>query len=195
MSLSVPVAVLALLNVAFVALLPKIFFRSDGTFNLRWMLTAAPYVLNPVFLILNMEHVTIWHPVSIGLPHERLILETVAVPLFAASIALIAFTIGIHRVPLALWHQENDAPQSIVTHGPYAWVRHPFYTAFLICLAACVVACPHPATLAVLIYTQIALSLTARREERRLSASDYGEEYRAYMKKTGRFFPGFGRAS
>jgi len=41
----------------------------------------------------------------------------------------------------------------------------------------------------------VALMVTARREERRLSASEFGDEYREYMTKVGRFFPGIGRVS
>jgi protein-S-isoprenylcysteine O-methyltransferase Ste14 len=39
----------------------------------------------------------------------------------------------------------------------------------------------------------VQLGRTARREERRLLASDFGAEYRAYMQRTGRFLPGFAR--
>lgn len=116
-------------------------------------------------------------------------------PIFALSIALIAFTIGIHRVPLALWHQENDAPKNIVTHGSYAWVRHPFYTSFIICLTGCVIICPHLSTIGTLIYAVVVLMVTARQEESRLSSSEFGEEYREYMTRVGRFFPGIGRVS
>ena len=195
MTLSMPVALIAILNIIFVTLLPRIFFRQDGTWNLKWLLTAAPYAVNPIFLLLNTEEIAIWEPVVFGFTKERLILETAGIPFFALSIALIGFTIGIHRVPIALWHQENDAPKNIVTHGPYAWVRHPFYTSFLMCLIGCVIVCPHPAPLGTLIYATVALMVTARREERRLSASEFGDEYREYMTKVGRFFPGIGRVS
>ena len=125
MMLSMSTAIIAILNIIFVGLLPRIFFRQDGTFNLKWILTAAPYILSPIFLLFNTKEIAIWEPFVFGFNSERLILESLAMPIFALSIALIAFTIGIHRVPLALWHQENDAPKNIVTHGSYAWVRHP----------------------------------------------------------------------
>ena len=195
MTLSMPVALIAILNIIFVTLLPRIFFRQDGTWNLKWLLTAAPYAVNPIFLLLNTEEIAIWEPVVFGFTKERLILETAGIPFFALSIALIGFTIGIHRVPIALWHQENDVPKSIVTQGPYAWVRHPFYTSFFMCLIGCVIVCPHPAPLGTLIYATVALMVTARREEQRLSASEFGDEYREYMTKVGRFFPGIGRVS
>ena len=191
--LSLPTAIIAILNVIFVGLLPRIFFRQDGIFNLKWILTAAPYGLSPIFLLCNTSEFQIWKPILLGVNSERLLLESVGMPFFALSIALIAFTIGIHRVPLALWHQNNDEPKNIVTHGPYAWVRHPFYTSFMICLTGCVIICPHPSTILTLCYAIIALMVTARREESRLSSSEFGKEYQEYMKNVGRFFPGVGK--
>lgn len=191
--MSYSIALLALLNVAFVGLLPKFFFRQDGRYNLKWFLTAAPFFVNPLFLAshaLGFEQ-----PFLVGLPHERAMLEAASVPFFAASIALIALTIGVHRVPLALWHQDNDEPKSIVTHGPYAWVRHPFYTSFLLGLFGVVVAIPHWGTLGCFLYGVVVLAITARREERRLSASAFGAEYQRYMKKTGRLVPFLGRTA
>lgn len=191
--MSQPVALLALFNIAFVGLLPRIFFRKDGRYNLMWFVTAAPFFVNPLFLAGSAFGVV--EPLVLGLPRERLLLEAMSVPFFTASVALIALTIGVHRVPLALWHQDDDAPKSIVTHGPYAVVRHPFYTAFLLALFGVVVAVPHAGTLGCFLYGVVVLSLTARREERRLGASDFGAEYAAYMTRTGRFLPLLGRAS
>ena len=51
---------------------------------------------------------------------------------------------------------------------------------------------PHGSTLAVLLFGMTVLSLTARREERRLLSSAFGGEYRAYMTRTGRFLPARG---
>ena len=92
MTLSMPVALIAILNIIFVTLLPRIFFRQDGIWNLKWLLTAAPYAVNPIFLLLNTEEIAIWEPVVFGFTKERLILETAGIPFFALSIALIGFT-------------------------------------------------------------------------------------------------------
>jgi protein-S-isoprenylcysteine O-methyltransferase Ste14 len=180
---------LALLDLAFVALLPKIFFRS-GQFNLRWLMTAAPFIVDIAVLALALLGVT---RVQLELqPSARLAAELCAVPLCAGSIALIALTIGVHRVPLALWHQDDDAPRSIVTWGPYKHVRHPFYLSFLLGLLGTLLAFPHVVTLAGLAYSLVALNLTAAREERRLASSEFGAEYRAYLQRTGRFLPRLG---
>lgn len=180
-------SVLVLVNMAAIGLLPRLFFRKDGSFNLAWWLTAAP------FFVCAMTHVALlagWlPPFTAGSAASAA--AVAAVPLAAASIGLIGATVGCHRVPLALWHQREDAdaPQEIVTWGPYRWVRHPFYTAFLIGLAAGVLAGPHLLTAAALAYGLTALTLTARREERRLAASPLGSAYQDYVRRTGRFVP------
>lgn len=177
--------VLVLLNFAVVGLLPVLFFRRDGRRNARWWLTAAPLFAAPLLVLAAAAGVVA--PVT----HQ---LELAAVPLAVLSIALIGYAAGAHQLRIALWHQDADAPHQIVTWGPYRWVRHPFYAAFLLALAGAAALCPHPATLAAWLYALVALSLTARREERRLRASHLGTSYAAYMRVTGRFFPRVRRA-
>jgi protein-S-isoprenylcysteine O-methyltransferase Ste14 len=181
---------LALLDQVFVAALPWIFFRRDGKLNARWFATALPYMLSIVLLGAAIGgFVDAWRPASEAL---RLAMVAASVVLCAGSIALMAFTLGTHRIPIALWHQENDAPKHIVTWGAYGRVRHPFYASFLLCLTGTVLALPHLVTVLILLYSIVALNLTAAREERRLSQSEFGEEYRQYMTRTGRFWPRFG---
>lgn len=172
-----------------IGLLPKIFFRQDGTYNLKWIVTAGPYFTMPLLLILTyaggMDTAV---SQTSGLYRA---LEVVALPFALASVGLMCFTLGTHRIPLALWHQDNDAPQSIVTYGAYARIRHPFYTSFLIALMGSVLIAPHLLTLAVLVYGFVVMTQTAQREERNLCASAFGDQYRDYMKRTGRFFPKF----
>lgn len=181
---------LALLDQSFVAALPWIFFRRDGKLNARWFATALPYMISIV--VLGAAMLGYVEPSRSERAPLGLALELVSVVLCAGSIALMAFTLGTHRIPIALWHQENDAPRHIVTWGAYARVRHPFYASFLLCLTGTLCALPHPATAAILLYAVVALNLTAAREERRLAGSEFGEEYRKYMARTGRFFPRLG---
>jgi protein-S-isoprenylcysteine O-methyltransferase Ste14 len=109
--------------------------------------------------------------------------------LATASVWLIGCTMGVHRAPVSLWHQEHDQPHVLVTSGPYAVVRHPFYCAFTMMLLASVAAFPHAATVVLLACAMFQLNRTAAREERRLLTSALGAEYDAYMRRTGRFLP------
>ena len=180
--------VLAGLNLVLIGLLPRIFFDTRGRKNAMWWATAAPFY--SAFAVIVLCYAGVWQP---WCPPEALATgEIVAVPFACISIALITYTIGTHRVPLALWHQDDDAPSNIVTYGAYKYVRHPFYTAFLLALTGILIAVPHPGTLACLVYAAIVLHLTARKEEHKLSESEFGDEYRSYLARTGRFFPRFG---
>lgn len=178
---SISLLVLLLVNFLAIGLLPRLFFRRDGKFNIRWLATGAPFFVVPATLVLA------WFGVVQAV--DSVIGAAFATLLSTVSIALIAMTVGTHRIPLALWHQDNDAPAEIVTWGPYARVRHPFYTSFLLAFAAAVVALPHALTVGALLYAFVALSITAVREEKRLSASKFGDEYRNYMSVSGRFLP------
>lgn len=176
---------LNILVFVYITILPRIFFRGDGKFNLMWWITGFPLGLSPFAVVLHAKGL---------LPQEVLLptgdaQEAVGTIICLASISLISYTIGTHRIPLSLWHQENDAPRQIVTWGAYKKIRHPFYTSFIIALIGSVVAAPNLLTMIALFWGIAILNMTAAKEERKLSSSQYGQEYVDYMKGTGRFFP------
>lgn len=84
------------------------------------------------------------------------------------------------------------ANATLVTHGPYRYVRHPFYvTAALIMSSVALLAANWfiaVSALAVLVL----LALRTPKEEQRL-IDRFGDDYRNYMAATGRFFPRFRR--
>jgi protein-S-isoprenylcysteine O-methyltransferase Ste14 len=77
---------------------------------------------------------------------------------------------------------------TLITHGPYRWVRHPFYLAFAIAVAANALITAN-AYLAV-VGTGAFLVIVARTsiEEQKLIAR-FGGDYLHYMRQTGRFLP------
>jgi len=188
--ISFPLLVLLICDFLAIGLLPILFFRRDGQINLRWLATGAPFFIVPAVLLFGQAGML----QALFLPDYEMLIATqlAAVILSVASIALIAMTVGSHRIPLALWHQDNDAPIELVTWGPYARIRHPFYTSFLLAFAAAVLAFPHAITAGCLVYGIVVLTVTAAGEERRLSSSELGNAYREYMSVAGRFFPRFG---
>jgi protein-S-isoprenylcysteine O-methyltransferase Ste14 len=180
-----PVLLLCLLGYTLLGALPFIFFR-PGRFSRGWFITAAPFFLDAALIFAALAGVL--RP--IGLPRlAGEALAYLAVPLVAAAIYLIGCTLGVHRIPLSLWHQDDDTPAALVTYGPYARIRHPFYVAFILLLIGTAAALPHAITLATLVLGTLQLHRTARREERRLLASPFGADYAVYMSRTGRFLP------
>jgi protein-S-isoprenylcysteine O-methyltransferase Ste14 len=185
---SAPLLLLYLLNFGFIGALPRIFFKKGGSYNPMWWLTASPFFVCAAALVATSAGVR--HPL-LGAPFVVSGLqEVLAVPFAAASIALIALTISSHQRPIALWHQQNDAPEHITTHGAYRYIRHPFYASFLLALLGATILSPQPLTLLALVGALVQLNRTAAREEGRLCASAFGAEYAAYMQRTGRFLPG-----
>lgn len=78
---------------------------------------------------------------------------------------------------------------TLVTSGPYRWVRHPIYTAMLLYAPALAVVTANY-VLAVLfcLPTVLVVALRLGREEQ-MMVDEFGEEYRTYMKSTGRLLP------
>lgn len=178
--------ILCLLNLGAIALLPRLFFRA-GRLNAGWWLTAAPYVVAGAVVLGGLVGLAEpWTMVPSWLSGGQALIGTT---LAAGSLWLIGFTAGAHTHPVSLWHQEDDVPERIIQTGPYRWVRHPFYTAFLGALISCFAVLPNTLTAAALAFGLFQMNRTAAREERRLSRSRHGEEYRDYMRRTGRFIP------
>lgn len=180
-------ALIVTLNDLVVCLLPLIFFRRDGRPTPMWLITALPYAVAPAITWSVFAH---WLPQPLAYVPE---LAFAGVTLSALSIFMIGLTIGAHRVPLALWHQkaELEVPHQIVDWGIYRRVRHPFYSAFIVLMLANALIAQHPYAVLLLLYVVAILSLTARKEEHRLSSQsgEMGSHYRAYMQRTARFFP------
>ena len=81
---------------------------------------------------------------------------------------------------------------TLVTHGPYRWVRHPFYiVVFLWVLALSLLTANW--LLALLGFAAVAMLVIRSRVEEAKLAERFGDEYRAYARRTGRFFPLLGR--
>jgi protein-S-isoprenylcysteine O-methyltransferase Ste14 len=189
MQMSTSAFTLMLLNLAYIGLLPRLFFRRDGHLNLKWWATAAPFFVCTFVVTLHYIGV-LQRPIGVDAAG---VYEAVATSLSVASVALISLTLGTHRRRLSLWHQSNDRPDEIVTYGAYRFIRHPFYAAFILALFAAVSLCPSVWTAGTCLYGLIMLNYTAAREERMLLRSAFGAQYAAYVGRTARFLPGPGR--
>ena len=107
--------------------------------------------------------------------------------------------LGIVSQPLFAWtHQAlgrnwaaalvTKEGHTLVTSGPYRWVRHPMYTAIsLQGLASFLLSANWVIGISGL---GIGILSVARvGEEEALMVDEFGDEYRAYMERTGRFLP------
>ncbi len=79
----------------------------------------------------------------------------------------------------------------LVTNGPYRWVRHPLYTAWTLLFASWCVISANWFLGAAAAVVMLFLIVRTRREEQ-LLIERFGDEYRDYMRTTGRFLPRIG---
>lgn len=77
---------------------------------------------------------------------------------------------------------------TLVTTGPYRWVRHPMYTVVLLFTIACSLLTASWFIAACGIAAFILLALRSVTEERRL-VEKFGDAYRDLQRRTGRFLP------
>jgi protein-S-isoprenylcysteine O-methyltransferase Ste14 len=84
------------------------------------------------------------------------------------------------------------AEAKLVTHGPYRWVRHPFYMTAALLMASVTVL---TANWFIGFSSVAVLALLAIRtpKEEQMLIERFGQQYRDYMTMTGRFIPRIGR--
>ena len=97
-AMSAGVLVVHLLTFVFVGLLPLIFFvRGQSTW--RWWLTGAPFFVCALALAAVLADLVV---PALAVGRWRPVLDVVSVVFATSSIALVGFTLGTHRIPIAL---------------------------------------------------------------------------------------------
>jgi len=76
----------------------------------------------------------------------------------------------------------------LITSGPYRWVRHPLYVVGLATFGSIGMIAANWFIVSLVVLAFILLVIRTQSEEEHLIAN-YGDEYRDYMKRTGRFLP------
>ena len=80
---------------------------------------------------------------------------------------------------------------TLVLHGPYRWVRHPFYDAAALLMVAISLIAANWFLFVAGVAAFSLLIIRTRTEEQNLVAR-FGVSYRTYMEQTGRFLPRVG---
>ena len=117
-------------------------------------------------------------------------LRWVGAGVFATGAGLLTWTLhclGKNLTDTVVTRNEHH----LVMTGPYRWVRHPFYVSMAcFVLASSLVAANWFLLLAGALFFALMAVRTRTEEEKRLAR--FGDEYRAYMDRTGRFWPRLG---
>ena len=142
---------------------------------LLW-LSPFVYLINPAWMA--------WS--KIGLPEWIRWLGVAIGVLSVAGVYWLFSSIGSGITPTSATRREH----TLVTIGPYRWVRHPLYTigSSMFISFGMMADNWYIALLGILAF--IAMAIRTPKEEANL-IEKFGDEYREYMTRTGRFLPKF----
>jgi protein-S-isoprenylcysteine O-methyltransferase Ste14 len=154
----------------------KAHFRSTGDMPSGMKLTSG---LSTALFLAFLWHL---HYGSSGLWLPALVLFTASLAVFASAI------IASRSTPPTLAY-DTDSPNFLLNHGPYRYVRHPFYLAYVLFWFGTAIATHSLAGwLAPAIMTTLYLD-AATREERKFANSELATAYAAYRTRAGLFWP------
>jgi len=140
---------------------------------LMW-LGVFTYLINPAWMAWSSFPLALW-------------LRWSGVVVHGLGIALLAWTLDRLGRNLTDTVVTREA-HTLVTRGPYRWVRHPFYDALALFVVGIALITASWFILATGVLVFILLAVRSQTEEALLLAR-FGEPYRAYRQSTGRFLP------
>ena len=186
---------------------------------MRWVVVATLSVLAVGRTYFKLRYHALWDSYTGMEPRCLVLYRTVVGAALGTAVALYVLdrdwtwmshpTVGILRwlglaamwggVAVVFWAHwslgENFSPsvgkgRTLVTDGPYRWIRHPMYVGYIVLFAGVWLVTGQ--WVIALFAELILLSLVAWRLpiEERLLAERFGEGYQVYAQQTPRFFPG-----
>ena len=141
-------------------------------------LSPLVYLINPAWMA--------WS--KIGLPEGVRWLGVVLGILCTVGIYWLFSSIGSGITPTSATRKEHK----LVTSGPYRWVRHPLYTFGSAMFVAFGLMADNWFIALLGILAFLAMASRTPKEEANL-IEKFGDEYREYMKHTGRYLPRFSK--
>ncbi|WP_240229672.1 methyltransferase family protein [Devosia lacusdianchii] len=115
--------------------------------------------------------------------------QVVGVLIELGSLALFWAAIKASRTARLRFAFDDQPPHSLVTIGPYQYVRHPFYTSYLLFWIGWAIATWSLWSVLPLIIVATLYVLAARMEERLFATTALADEYAAYRQRAGLFWP------
>lgn len=111
---------------------------------------------------------------------------------FVLSLAIFIWAVQCTRKTPPTLAFSPDEPSFLLHHGPYQYVRHPFYLSYLLFWTGTAVSTPGLLPWAAPALMLLIYFSAARREERKFAHSGLAKAYRQYRTKVGMFLPHFG---
>jgi protein-S-isoprenylcysteine O-methyltransferase Ste14 len=109
---------------------------------------------------------------------------------FALGLASLGLWTWTHVALGTLWSAQLQlrANHRLVASGPYALIRHPMYTAILAWATSLGFVIANWIPIIFAVWVAVILVARVSREEQ-MMLEQFGDPYREYMKRTGRFLP------
>lgn len=112
-----------------------------------------------------------------------------AIALYCTSLTLFWWAVYTNREKPLSAVFSPDLPMHFVSHGPYSWIRHPFYTSYLLTWLAGVAATGHLWLISTVLVMVTIYWKAAILEERKFFQSALASLYQTYQSRTGLFAP------
>jgi protein-S-isoprenylcysteine O-methyltransferase Ste14 len=156
--------------------------RKEGVFMLATLRPAGAalwlgiilYMINPAWMTWSATTLPVW-------------LRWSGVAFLLLCVALLIWTLptlGTNLTDTVVTRERH----TLVTIGPYRWIRHPFYVAMALVTIGAALIAANWFILASGAVVFTLLAIRSRVEEEQLAAR-FGDSYREYKKRTGRFLP------
>ena len=156
--------------------------RQEGLFilvtlrptGLVFAIGAGAYLINPSSMAWSSLPLPLW-------------LRWCGTVVYALSWALLCWTLrglGTNLTDTVVTRRDH----TLVTSGPYRWVRHPFYDCVVLILLAIALTAANWFLLLIGGLFFVLIAIRSRTEDAKLLAR-FGEPYRVYQSRTGRFLP------
>ena len=129
----------------------------------------------------------LWQLVSARLDGPGFGLAGVA--LYLLSLGLFWWSIQANAQRPLAWAFRDCQAEHLVRQGPYRWVRHPFYSSYVLAWLAGAVATQSLILLATALTMAAIYAKAAALEERRFLEGPLARSYEEYRQTTGRFCP------
>ena len=149
--------------------------RFGGLLALLGLIAVALYIVNPEWMAWAAVPMPTW------------------MRLLGVGIALMGFTL-LQWSQTTLGEDWSDDPwireeHRLITAGPYQWIRHPIYTAFLIIMASTFFISANW-FIGGIWFGMTAIDVASRvRTEEKMLKTEFGNQYLEYERRTGRLTP------
>jgi protein-S-isoprenylcysteine O-methyltransferase Ste14 len=159
----------------------KLFFKSPaGLLSIKRFISFALVYLASAA---GSVYVLLRHPSRSGLK------RFLALVLAGSSSALFAQSVAATRQQPLTPINTTDQPQHLNRHGPYAYVRHPFYSSYILNFLAAAIGSDSPVGYLCLLVIAGVYMQAAKSEEAKFDNSNFATAYKEYKATTSMIVP------